>query len=260
MNAYGWLFAGVALMSWNGMAQAAPPDLSMCDGLAGVALGLCRGGVAAGCAGEGGGTMACLVIEGNYRDVSGGVEAPWLAPQYPVIRVALRTWAGIDLESGNVAYAEGMKTTDTSFDYCHSDDSCNALDIVPDESYYYGSAEGNPFLFLQRGCLSPDEPGYGVDPEFVILRDTAFEAVGSAAIDSAVFQQTVFGAPGPFRHGVLPQLGTNDTLIVHTCAGNYFKVGNQTCNFPGSDWAACGDPNLPEYWTGIDYQLLRSGP
>jgi hypothetical protein len=57
--------------------------------------------------------------------------------------------------------------------------------------------------------------------------------------------------------GALPHMDGNDTLIVRTCAGNYLKLGNQTCNYPGSEWPQCKDPNLPENWMKIDYQMIR---
>jgi len=58
--------------------RAAPPDFSVCDGLTGAAWGLCRGGVAAGCA-DGPGTEACANIEATIRNVTGN-EAPWIVP------------------------------------------------------------------------------------------------------------------------------------------------------------------------------------
>ena len=60
-------------------ATAAPPDFSICDGLTGAAWGLCRGGVAAGCADGTGNPTACMTIEDNFTSVTGG-DAPWITP------------------------------------------------------------------------------------------------------------------------------------------------------------------------------------
>jgi len=60
-------------------ASADPPDFSICDGLSGAAWGLCRGGVAAGCADGTGNPTACMSIEDNFTSAT-GVDAPWITP------------------------------------------------------------------------------------------------------------------------------------------------------------------------------------
>ncbi|NCF24793.1 MAG: hypothetical protein GWP60_09660 [Gammaproteobacteria bacterium] len=60
-------------------ASADPPDFSICDGLTGAAWGLCRGGVAAGCADGTGNPTACMAIEENYMSIT-GEDAPWITP------------------------------------------------------------------------------------------------------------------------------------------------------------------------------------
>jgi hypothetical protein len=260
MNRYTWILGLVAVGAGQSSSMAAPPDFSICDGRTGVALGLCNGGVAAGCNGSTGGTAACLAIEERYRTVTGGNEPPWIIVAYPIIRVSLDLWAGLDLESGEVGYAEGMKRVDPSLiPYCYENDSCRALDLVPDFSELNGLEAGNPFVFWQRGCSDPSEPGIGGEPEYVVLANLAFEDVTSANIDGAVFRMAAF-EQWVVPMGLLPQLGSNDTLIIHTCAGNYFKLGNQSCNYPESDWEDCSDQNLPAYWMGIDFQMLRQVP
>jgi hypothetical protein len=68
----------------RGAAQADPPDFTICDGLSGAAWGLCRAGVAVGCADDppSGNSEACMSIEDNYAAVS-GEDAPWIAPPLP---------------------------------------------------------------------------------------------------------------------------------------------------------------------------------
>lgn len=69
--------SGLALVS-TGTARAEPSDFSICDGLSGVALGLCRAGVVVGCADEPptGSMTACMEIEDNYEMTTGG-PVPW---------------------------------------------------------------------------------------------------------------------------------------------------------------------------------------
>jgi hypothetical protein len=78
-------------------ATAAPPDFSVCDGLTGAARGLCRGGVAAGCADGTGNPAACMAIEDNFMSVT-GVAAPWLTtcPCNYLVDVPINTaWIGV---------------------------------------------------------------------------------------------------------------------------------------------------------------------
>ncbi len=72
------VLGSLALFS-PGKAAAEAPDFSICDGLTGAAWGLCRAGVAAGCADGTGGTTPCTRIEDMFFDVA-GVDAPWIAP------------------------------------------------------------------------------------------------------------------------------------------------------------------------------------
>ncbi|MDX1400384.1 MAG: hypothetical protein R3245_00535, partial [Kiloniellales bacterium] len=77
------VLGGVALFAPQ-MSRAAPPDFSICDGLSGAAWGLCRAGVAVGCADEPptGNPEACMSIEDNYAAVT-GEDPPWIAPPLP---------------------------------------------------------------------------------------------------------------------------------------------------------------------------------
>lgn len=261
MKAYEWLLAGISLASWIGATNAAPPDFSICDGQAGVGLGLCRGGIAAGCDGANGGTEACLAIEANYRQISGGNEPPWIDSGYPVNTISLEIPYGIDLESGEVTYdASHVLIANPSHPACQTTGTCGATDLTVDVWREMAGDSGNPFYFFQDRCTAPDEPGYGGVPEYVLLRSVPFAEVRNSTIDSVVFSQAPFNGGW---WGPLPNLGSNDTLIVHTCAGNYFKVGNQKCNYPdaaGSEWPMCKEPDLPVYWTQFDYQMLRPVP
>lgn len=62
-----------------GTISAAPQDFSMCEGLSGAEWGICRAGVAAGCADGAGNANACDEIESTYESVSGSLP-PWIEP------------------------------------------------------------------------------------------------------------------------------------------------------------------------------------
>ena len=122
-----WLskIAGTALICCTLVipATAAPPDFAICEGLTGAAWGLCRGGVAAGCADGTGNPTACMRIEDNFVSVT-GVDAPWITPTVTcpcdyMVDVPIDTaWAGVaragfscpPLEASVVAASEEPQT------------------------------------------------------------------------------------------------------------------------------------------------------
>jgi hypothetical protein len=59
--------------------SAGPPDFSVCYGLSGAGWGLCRAGVAAGCADGTGDPASCENIEDQYLQVTGNLS-PWIEP------------------------------------------------------------------------------------------------------------------------------------------------------------------------------------
>lgn len=73
------LTIGISALAITPGVRAAAPDFSICEGLSGAAWGLCRAGVAAGCADDSGNSRACREIEDQYTDVTGLVP-PWDAP------------------------------------------------------------------------------------------------------------------------------------------------------------------------------------
>lgn len=98
-----WLskIAGTALICCTLVipATAAPPDFAICDGLTGAARGLCRGGVATGCADGTGNPTACMRIEDNFASVT-GTDAPWITPTPTCLcnylqHVPINTWVGV---------------------------------------------------------------------------------------------------------------------------------------------------------------------
>lgn len=76
------ILLGMSLVVQPSAARAESPDFSDCDGMTGAAWGLCRAGVAAGCADGTGNSKACRQIEDTYTDVT-GEPFPWNAPPPP---------------------------------------------------------------------------------------------------------------------------------------------------------------------------------
>jgi hypothetical protein len=125
---------GLALVS-TGTARADSPDFSVCDGLPRGAAGLCRAGVAVGCADElpSGNLMACQEIEEQYRDVA-GTEPPWLAAPCPC---AISTFPTALWPSNELA--------DVLF-------SCPPL---PEVTELDGQAPEGVFIYMQVGFRAP---------------------------------------------------------------------------------------------------------
>ena len=84
--------------------SAASPDFSMCDGLTGAEWGVCRAGVAAGCADGSGSASACDQIESTYESVAGS-PPPWIEPpvecpcDFSLVPKTLDSWFVSDGES-----------------------------------------------------------------------------------------------------------------------------------------------------------------
>ncbi|NND44130.1 MAG: hypothetical protein HKN58_02315 [Xanthomonadales bacterium] len=74
-----YLVLGLAAFGYTPESRAEAPDFGICEGKSGAAWGLCRAGVAAGCADDSGNSRACREIEDQYTDVTGEVP-PWDAP------------------------------------------------------------------------------------------------------------------------------------------------------------------------------------
>ena len=74
------VMTAVAIFSLLSSAQA--PDLSICNGQQGAALGLCRAAVAAGCDDSGNQSTNCMRIARNFTRRTGN-NPPWLLPSCP---------------------------------------------------------------------------------------------------------------------------------------------------------------------------------
>lgn len=81
--------------------SAGPPDFSICDGLIDDAKGVCRAGVAVGCADGTGNPTACENIEAQFLQVT-GTEPPWGTPpsacpcDFEQLAKSLPPWSATD--------------------------------------------------------------------------------------------------------------------------------------------------------------------
>jgi hypothetical protein len=110
---------GGAAPSYNS-AIAQPPDFSVCAGLTGAALGLCRGAVATGCADGTGNPTACTRLADNFRSVTGD-EPPWITPpvtcpcdyyaDVPIATGWLSTTLAVFACAGDTAYFQGIPSS-----------------------------------------------------------------------------------------------------------------------------------------------------
>lgn len=69
--------AALMYFTFAAPSLAGPPDFSICDGLSGAGWGLCRAGVATGCADSTGNAIACGNIEDQFLQVTGNYP-PWI--------------------------------------------------------------------------------------------------------------------------------------------------------------------------------------
>lgn len=52
----------------------------------------------------------------------------------------------------------------------------------------------------------------------------------------------------------------DDTIVLFTKEGNYFKIGNPICNTSGTEWPTCQNPATPLWTATFDYEQLVAMP
>ncbi len=149
----------------------------------------------------------------------------------PVQTATMEYYDRIDLETGFI-------DTDCDFLICEDD-----LDFW----FAFNALRSNPaVLFQVQFC-----PNGGFQPEIAFLDSVPFDLVADADIDSLVFTTSLVDSP----------LDNDDTVVLRTCDGNFFKIGNAECNTGQPDvYTECLSPNTPEWTVRFDYELLRTAP
>jgi hypothetical protein len=111
-----------------------------------------------------------------------------------------------------------------------------------DLRFAFNAGRSNPtVLFQTRWCGS-------FSPEIAFLDGTIFSSVTVADIPNLTFTTSLIDVP----------FDPDDTIVLHTCDGNYFKIGNAICNaYDPTSYPDCSDPNTPIGTVTADYQLLE---
>ncbi len=112
--------------------------------------------------------------------------------------------------------------------------------VFPDLHFAFNATRPNPTVLFQR------------DGEIAMLIGVPFAAVDSVAVtNGVVLSEDLQDVP----------FGPNDTAILHTIEGNYFKVGLALCYWPASDGVPGCAPVTSStpgtYGVRFQYQQLR---
>ena len=171
-----WL---LALPSASYAAGTVRDDFWVCDGLTGVALGLCNGAAASRCLKENAGTAICLAMEERYRRLTGKQDVPWIYLNYPVQSAVVDDGQYIDLETGQLLVdSSGILVGPRG-----AMDLGTAFDGTEPPVYL------NPFRLLASPitCSEPGDPRYGQPLDYAFLNGTPFGAVSPSTIDGTTF-------------------------------------------------------------------------
>jgi len=234
--------------SWSVLPAPAPAApavehiniFAICDGQAGVALGLCHGAVMLECDGLNAGTDKCLALEERFKNLTGLQDVPWVYRTYPSHVFTTNRYSFLDLETG----VDCMDDNGILHPACPGD-VWTAFDGSEPPEYL------NPWRLL-AGTIC-DAAGT-VFAEFAFLDGVPMDNVSPEDIDNATFGH------GPNDDNFMPVFDFDDTAIVRTCSGNFFKIGYFTCYEPESPWTQCNNYSLPSNSMQFVYRLLRAAP
>lgn len=234
------LLLAVIALTWmgaTGEVRAAKPD-PVCDGLTGLARGLCAAATALGCGVSTKHQKQCDVLAARYETLT-GLPPPWEEPVYPSNSATLRfDYDVFDLETGTLC------------DYALlSGAACNGFDtstILPPNDFWveHVTGEPNPAVLIQNqdcGGSSAYTPG-------IIFLD----GVPFGSVDASILSDPTTPS---FETGIVTTpFGPDDTIVLLTCEGNYFKIGNARCNDGVS--SLCQDPGTTINTFKVDYERL----
>ena len=183
--------SGLALVS-TGTVRADPADFSLCDGLPRGAAGLCRAGVAVGCADvpPSGSPTACEEIERHYREVA-GTEPPWLAAPCPCSISTFPTTLWPIMAEAEVLF------------------SCP---LLPARTFLDGQAPTGILILMQVG-LSPPSTGFACrieDGTDTGLFNEFFADIGASAAGSCRQDLIAYG-------NALAAVFDDDIAVVDSC-------------------------------------------
>lgn len=198
------LLVAAFALAWfaaSGSAHAAK-DVSMCAGLKGAAKGLCTAAAALGCSATAKHSAQCDALGDKFEALTGNVP-PWEPPPPPPPPGPTATLLfGID--------AFDLDTDTLCMNALGS--ACNQsdpVDIRPPNDFWLdvdlANADGAIFVPVLT-CNSP-------------------EITVSVGVTSVPFADVTLSTP---TDPVLTEeaIGPGDTIVLRTCDGNYFKIGN----------------------------------
>jgi hypothetical protein len=223
----------LAWMAASGEVRAAKPD-PMCDGLTGLQRGLCSAATALGCGQSTKHQKQCDVLAARYEKLT-GLPPPWEEPVYPSQSVILSfDTDAVDVETGTVCtvFVDGVACNDS-----------DTTTMRPPYVFGFVRVEGEPnpaVLFHNQDCGI----GSSNTPGIAFLDGTPFGSVDSSVLATLTLENDLIALP----------LDPDDTVVLRTCDGNYFKVGNARCNDGVSD--ACQSPDTGINTVKVDYERL----
>lgn len=152
------------------------PDFSICDGLQGAVFGLCRAGVAAGCADGSAAGAACASIEDQYAIIAGS-QAPWLATDK-------RVFATADFVRVGIPY-DATTSPDTFASVEDADAICEAAAVAA------GLDRGNAYKawlsgVTSSGVVSPATRFQQASVPYVLVDGTPVAADWSDLVDGTL--------------------------------------------------------------------------
>lgn len=229
------LLAAVVL-TWMGAAsesQAAKPD-PLCDGLTGVARGLCSAASALGCGESAKHQKQCDALADKYEQRT-GLPPPWEEPVYPSQTATLAFDADVfDLETGELCE-----------DALLGEAACNDNDVTsarPPNDFWiaYDFGAPNPAMLVHN-----QDCGSLATPEIAFLDGVPFSSVDSSVLSTLAFQVDLIAFP----------FDPDDTIVLRTCDGYFFKIGNARCNDDFS--SQCMSTETGVGTVTVDYERLE---
>jgi hypothetical protein len=209
----------LAWIAAAGDVHAAKKDTSMCDGLKGAAKGFCTAAAALGCGAPTKHQKQCDALGDKFETLTGQLP-PWEKPvdppppPPPVLTLMYDTDA-FDLEAGTLcedALGAPCNMGETGF-FQSPNDFTMSLDVqYPNEAIFV------PVL----ACVPPVN-NVGV----AFLAGTPFAAVDSSILGMVEFLENVLEVP----------FDAGDTIVLRTCEGNFFKIGNVVIGPDGATFA-----------------------
>jgi hypothetical protein len=200
----------LAWMAASGNVHAAK-DKAMCDGVKGAAKGVCTAAAALSCGTSAKHQKQCDVLGDKFEALTGQVP-PWEPPPPPPPPVGgpLLMYDIDTFTLGGGTVCEGTVAIPCIF--APPSDFWVAQDLLQTDS---------AILMPVGGCVASN---YAV----AVVANTPYASVTLAMFEDLVLQDNVAAVP----------FGLSDTLVMRTCEGMYYKIGNWDIDADGVTFSA----------------------